>query len=62
MNATFVQSHFERNPQTNIVVTAGDLVVRNSTFTDGKGSHIRGVQASVILDNVHIYNSTEAVN
>ena len=53
-------AHFESNLQINVLVELSTLKIENSTFTLGDANHIKGLDSSVILDNVRIYDS-EAV-
>ena len=43
----------------NIRISLGSLLVRNSTFTDGKVSHVSAEKTDVTFDGVTIENSED---
>lgn len=52
---------FSGNPQININVNGAELHVHNSTFTNGSVNHIRATKSRVMIDQVNMFNSTDAV-
>ena len=50
-------SIFDGNHQDNLNVRFGDIVVTNSTFTDGSKSHIFAFQSSMLVKNVTMFDS-----
>jgi hypothetical protein len=52
---------FSGNQQININIELGNLKVTNSTFTNGQGSHIVGIDSYIGLDRVTIYDSRDLV-
>ena len=50
---------FIGNQQENIRLMLASIQVTNSTFSDGKRSHIRGEQSHIKLANVTMLDSTD---
>ena len=51
-DATFVN-----NGQIDIMIDLGELEIRDSEFTNGGKNHIIGLESTIILKNVKIYDS-----
>ena len=52
-------TEFSSNPQVNIKLRLGSIVVKNSIFTNGKDKHIYAEKSSVSLDAVTIRDSED---
>jgi len=51
-------AYFSNNNQINIQVELSRMSVINSNFTLNDKNHIRGIDSTVTLDNVHMYNTS----
>ena len=50
-------AHFENNPQINLQIELGSMNVINSTFTNGRKNHVKGIDSILTMNKVHIYDS-----